>query len=156
MNWGNDFGLMLSRVGLTSIIVFEEDFLYNTGSTSGEYEHVIISSFYLFLKSLSLFQELGEQILSEPKVLQNAKIQSGLRNIVSTIETCGKSLETLPVISPDKSILFDRSFRALGREICSFAVILERLLGSKDQDELIRLEGEIRDCAPKISIRSVG
>ncbi len=122
----------------------------NSSDSPGVYEQVIVYSFFLFKKSLLLYQELSEQVISKPEILRRKKTQAVFRNITSTIKTCGHSLECLPEAKPDKAELFDQSFRVLGREIRNFSGIMERLLESKEQGETTQLAWEIRDCASKI------
>ncbi len=115
------------------------------------YKHILTVSFLLFLKSLQLYAELGERAITDPRMMRNAKIQSGLKNIIATIELCGSSLERLPA-SPPGAETVDPLFRDLGSEIQSFANALKQLARTENGEERKKRVLEFQDRALKLKI----
>ncbi len=103
--------------------------------TPGSYEFIIILTFRLFLKSMLLYNQVGDQVTKDPKIIKNAAIQNTLAQIIETIVTCGSELQCLPD-PPHGAEIADQQFHELGKDIRTFARLLKDLSdGSKKKNK---------------------
>lgn len=108
--------------------------MISSNSSLDSYERILIVSFLLFVKSLQLYGELGTRAVIDPKIIRQRKIQEGLKNLQTTLESCGNSLERLPT-PPAGAEPVDKQIRTLGKEIVNFSRLLIELTDlSRDDD----------------------
>lgn len=90
------------------------------------YEQMLVTSILLFYRSLQLIAEVGNQSALDLTIFRNGRINSGLAQVIETIETCGSGLECLPAPPPGAKDE-DRGFRDFGGEVRGYATALNRL-----------------------------
>jgi hypothetical protein len=94
---------------------------------SFRYQQIATTSIILFSKSMRLYETLENQAAKDPDILKNGKVQKGLAQIIETIDTSGRGLESLPE-PPFGMEDADRCFRELGKDIRTLAGYLNNLV----------------------------
>ena len=117
--------------------------------SAGAYEHLLTVNILLFLEAIKLYGKLGQRIVINPGMIRNVKIQTGIRNIITTIEICGNGMERLPVPPPGAESP-DRRFHDLGKEIIGLAEILKRLASATEVEVRNKSALELQDQSGKI------